>query len=111
LLPFKSYEVQGHKVFINFYDSLNDSDERKKKLKEIISNLKIDINKGRFIRMDKAYPDKYRKLGVTNLYVENIGSDRLIYTIRTTNKNKIYQLLEYMSHSEYDLLFHNKKTT
>lgn len=110
MLPFKSFEVVGHKVFNDFYEQLSDDDERKVRIREIIADLKKDINKGRFIKRDKPYPDRYRRLGITNLYVHDIKSDRLIYTIRTDSESKIYQFLDYLSHSEYDFIFHNKKS-
>ena len=107
----RDFETQSHKVFSMFYDPLPDSDERKKRIREFAANLRMGINKGRFIKQDKPYPERYRKLDVTNLYVFEIGSDRVIYTLRTTDDRRIWQFLDYLTHSDYDLLFHNRKTT
>lgn len=110
-MAFKSIEVMGYKTFNDFYDSLADNDQRKIRIKEIIAYLKRNVNNGRFIRRDKPYPDRYRKLKVTNLFVHDIKSDRLIYTIRTDEEQKIYQFLDYLKHEEYDFLFSNKKSS
>lgn len=110
-LTYKSIEVKLHKVFSEFFDRLADDDNRKVSIREFGAELKKDINKGRFIRRDKPYPDRYRKLDVKNLFVYEIGSDRLIYTIRTTTDTKIYQFLDYLRHTEYDMLFENKRSS
>jgi len=101
-------DVLGHKVFNDFYDPLPDSDYRKKRIREMIENLWNDINNGRFIKRNRPYPKKYRDLGVTNLYVDEVKSDRVIYTMRTEPNRKIWQFLDYLDHEEYDLLFENK---
>jgi len=104
ILPFKSFEVVGHKHFRKIYDPMPDGDKRKKRIKEIRDEMLKDINKGEFIRK-KPYPLAYKDLGVENLYVYDIWSDRLIYTIRTDKEKKIYQYLDYLTHKEYDVLF------
>ena len=103
-MPFESFEVVGHKHFRKIYDQVPDGDKRKKRIKEIRDEMLKDINKGEFIRK-KPYPPRYRDLGVENLYVYNIWSDRLIYTIRTDKEKKIYQYLDCLKHKEYDVLF------
>lgn len=107
-MGFKSIEVVGHKVFNAFYEPLPDTDERKIAIKEMRDNLKKDINKGRFIKEDRPYPERYRKLGATNLFVDEVKSDRVIYTLRTTKEKKIWQFLDYLTHPEYDQLFKHK---
>jgi len=107
-MAFKSIEVVAHEVFSNFYDPLPDTDKRKIAIKELRDNLKKDINKGRFVKRDRPYPERYRKLGVTNLFVYEVKSDRVIYTMRTTSEKKIWQFLEYLNHEEYDYLFKHK---
>ena len=104
ILPFKSFEVVGHKHFRRIYDPMADGDNRKKRIKEIRDEMLKDINKGEFIRK-KPYPHRYKDLDVKNLYVYDIWSERLIYTIRTDKEKKIYQFLDYLTHKEYDVLF------
>jgi len=107
-MGFKSVDVKGYKTFTDFYDSLPDTDYRKVRIREMIADLRKDVNRGRFIKRDRPYPERYRKLRVTNLYVDEVKSDRVIYTMRTTPEQKIWQLLDYLKHEEYDLLFGNK---
>jgi hypothetical protein len=104
ILRFKSLEVVGHKHFRKIYDLMPDGDKCKKQIREIRDEMLKDTNKGEFIKK-KPYPDRYRDLGVKNLYVYDIWSDRLIYTIRTDKDKKIYQYLDYLTHKEYDVLF------
>jgi mRNA-degrading endonuclease HigB of HigAB toxin-antitoxin module len=67
--------------------------------------MKRDINSGDYIKR-KPYPDRYRRLGVHNLFVFDIGNTlRLIYTIRTTKDAKTYQYLDLLTHKEYDIIF------
>ena len=109
-MVFKSVDVMQHKAFVPHFESLDEKDKRKVKIREFVAELRQDINRGRFIK-DKPYPVRYRKLGVENLFVYEVGSDRLIYTIRTTTSQKIYQFLDYLKHAEYDMLFENKRTS
>jgi len=103
-LRFKSFEVVGHKNFRKLYDRMPEDDKRKNWIKEIRDEMLRDINKGEFIKK-KPYPQRYKDLGVENLYVYDIWADRLIYTIRTHEGKKIYQYLDYLTHKEYDVLF------
>jgi len=68
--------------------------------------MKQDENFGDYVKK-KPWPDKYIKTHeVTNLYRREIGGNhRLIYTIRGSKKEKIYQLLDLFSHKEYDQVF------
>ncbi len=104
ILPFKSFKVVGHKHFRKTYDLMPDDDKRKKRIREIRDEMLKNINKGEFIKK-KPYPRRYKDLGVDNLYVYDIWSDRLIYTVRTDRDKKIYQYLDYLTHKEYDVLF------
>lgn len=103
-MRFKSFEVVGHKNFRKVYDLMPEEDKRKNRIREIRNEMLKDINKGEFIKK-KPYPHRYKDLGVENLYVYDVWSDRLIYTIRTDKDKKIYQYLDYLTHKEYDLLF------
>jgi hypothetical protein len=105
MLPFKDFEVVGHKNFRQTYDSLPSQNEIKMRIREIRDEMLKDINKGDFVKK-KPYPDRYLKLGVKNLYVHNLpGAHRRIYTIRTDEEKKTYQYLDLLTHKEYDILF------
>ena len=104
-MPFKSIEVVGYKDFRKVYDPLPDDSYLKDRIREIRDEMNNDINSGDFIKR-KPYPDKYRRLGVHNLYVYDIGNThRLIYTVRTERDKKTYQYLDLFSHKEYDVMF------
>lgn len=103
-LPFKSIEVVAHRNFKKIYDLMPDGDKHRKRIKEIRDEMLENKNKGVFIKK-KPYPYRYKELGVENLYVYDIRSDRLIYTVRTDKDKKIYQFLDYLTHKEYDVLF------
>lgn len=103
-MPFKSVEIVGYKDFRKAYDPLPEESYLKKRIREIVDEMKSDVNKGDFVKR-KPYPDKYRKLGVHNLYVYDIGNThQLIYTIRTERDKKTYQYLDLFSHKEYDVM-------
>lgn len=67
-----------------------------------------DIMPGDYIR-NRPYPSKYRKY--SNLY-RIVISDyyRLIYTIIGTVNLKIYLILSFLNHDEYNKLFGYKKS-
>lgn len=85
---------------------LSENDPVKLKVDKLIDEMKQDINLGDYIKK-KHWPDKYVKTHeVTNLYSYKIGlNHRLIYTIRGRKDDKIYQLLDLLTHKEYDRLF------
>jgi hypothetical protein len=85
---------------------LSDNDPVKIKVDLITEEMKRDRNLGDYIKK-KPWPDKYlRTHEVTNLYRREVGGNhRLIYTIRGSKENKVYQLLDLLTHKEYDRLF------
>jgi hypothetical protein len=76
------------------------------RINQVVEEMKEDKNLGDFIKK-KPWPRKYIKLhDASNLYKLNIGdSHRLIYTVRGLTENKQYQLLDLLTHKEYDVLF------
>lgn len=104
-MPFRRIEVSGHPVFNKVYDGLSNESDLKIRISEIIAEMKKDVNRGNYIKR-KPYPDRYRRLGVRNLFVFDIGSTRrLIYAIRTAKDTKTYQYLDLLTHKEYDIIF------
>jgi hypothetical protein len=92
MLPFKRIDVVGHKNFRKIYDRLPDNDLVKKRIKEAIGEMRQDVNKGDFIRK-KPYPEKYIAQDIRILYVYSLPrANRLIYTVRTTREEKIYNI-------------------
>ena len=71
--------------------------------------MKNDDNRGDKIKKE-LWPKRLRKIGITNLWRYAINSHRLIYTITVANNEKIYLLLCFLTHPEYDGLFHYNTT-
>lgn len=97
--------------FLRVIDALSDNDPIKTKVDQIIVEMKQDKNLGDYVKK-KPWPDKYLKTHeVTNLYRREIGGNhRLIYTIRGRNEDKVYQLLDLLTHKEYDRMFGYRTT-
>jgi mRNA-degrading endonuclease RelE of RelBE toxin-antitoxin system len=101
----KIIRVSGAEDFIKVYAKLNPGDLVKGQLEEVMDFMKQDKNVGDYIK-NKPWPKKYvDKHAVTNLYRCRIAGCRLIYTIRGDPDGKTYQLLDFLSHKKYDLLF------
>ena len=71
-------------------------------------DMQNDIMPGDFVS-NRPYPSKYKKY--SNLY-RIIISDyyRLIYTIVGTSSKKVYLILAFLNHDEYNKLFGYKKS-
>jgi mRNA-degrading endonuclease RelE of RelBE toxin-antitoxin system len=65
-----------------------------------------DENVGNYIKK-KPWPDRYVKThDVSNLYQYRLGDYyRMIYTVRGTEKVKYYQILDILTHPEYERIF------
>jgi hypothetical protein len=65
-----------------------------------------DKNVGNYIKK-KPWPDRYVKThDVSNLYQYPMGDyHRMIYTVRGTEKVKNYQILDILTHPEYERIF------
>lgn len=85
---------------------LSNDDEIKLRINQVVEEMKQDKNLGDQIRK-RPWPDKYiRTHDVTNLYRRAVGGNhRLIYTIRGRKDDKVYQLLDLLTHKQYDKLF------
>lgn len=93
-------------------------DKRVKKLKDrflkeeinrIVRDMQSGLNPGGYIK-DKPYPSKYK---FPHLYEDRIGANnywRLIYTIIGSQNKRIYHLVDFIDHDEYDRLFHYKQS-
>jgi len=75
----------------------------KNKVDNALDSLKFG-EKGVYLKLRK-YPKLYTKEKVTNLFKYDIQSYRLIYTIVGTEDSKIYLILDFLNHKEYDVLF------
>ena len=91
---------------MNVMGKLAENDLIKIRINQIIDEMKQDKNLGDFIKK-KQWPRKYIRMhDITNLYKLDIGGNRrLIYTIRGSTEDKKYQLLDLLTHKEYDVLF------
>lgn len=91
---------------LDVLNTVSANDPIKSKVDQVIDEMKHDKNLGDYIKK-KPWPDKYLKTHeVTNLYRREIGGNhRLIYTIRGRKEDKVYQLLDLLTHKEYDRLF------
>ena len=101
-----SISVNGTREFVAFYNSLTESDPIKKKLDDVMDQLKKKPTMGDRIHA-RLFPVKYvRKYGIRNLYRCPLGSNyRMLYTL-TSKTNTIYcVILEVLTHKEYDFLF------
>jgi hypothetical protein len=91
--------------FSKFYSSLKKDDYFKEKIDYAADLMKKNDNRGDKIKK-KLWPKQYqKKFGITNLWRYDIGNHRLIYTITVNNNEKIYLLLRFLTHPEYDALF------
>lgn len=106
LLTKGKFRVFASPDFLKINSILSDNDPIKIKVNHVVDEMKQDKNRGDYIKK-KPWPSKYIKTHeVTNLYRCEIGSNhRLIYTIRGRKDDKVYQLLDLLTHKEYDRLF------
>jgi hypothetical protein len=74
-----------------------------KEVDNVLNLLKAG-DKGDYIK-HKPYPKLYVRDGAKNLFKYNIHSYRLIYTIVGTEDSKRYEILDFLTHKEYDVLF------
>jgi hypothetical protein len=100
------FRVFASPDFLKVINVLSDNDPVKIKVDQVKNEMKQDRNLGDYIKK-KPWPKKYVKTHeVTNLYRLEIGGNhRLIYTIRGRKEDKVYQLLDLLTHKEYDRLF------
>lgn len=94
------------KDFTPTYDSLSNTDPRRKRIQDVISALKNDQIIGDSIPFDR-WPKKFRKEFDCLYRVRLSDSDRLLYTITVDHRisKKIALLLIIMHHKEYERLF------
>lgn len=102
----RKFRVFASPDFLTVVNALSNNDPIKLKVDQVTDEMKQDKNLGDYIKK-KPWPDKYLKTHeVTNLYRREIGGNhRLIYTIRGRKEDKVYQLLDLLTHKEYDKLF------
>jgi Txe/YoeB family toxin of Txe-Axe toxin-antitoxin module len=101
----RKFRVFASPDVLNVLKTISNNDPIKLKVDQVTDEMKQDKNLGDYIKK-KPWPDKYIKTHeVTNLYSREIGSHRLIYTIRGRREDKAYQLLDLLTHKEYDVLF------
>lgn len=102
----RKFRVFASPNVLDVLNTLSNNDPIKLKVDQVTDEMKQDKNLGDYIKK-KPWPDKYVKTHeVTNLYRREIGSNhRLIYTIRGRKEDKVYQLLDLLTHKEYDRLF------
>lgn len=102
----RKFRVFASPDFLDVLKTLSDNDPIKPRVNQVIEEMKQDKNLGDYIKK-KPWPDRYVKTHeVTNLYRREIGGNhRLIYTIRGRKEDKVYQLLDLLTHKEYDTLF------
>jgi mRNA-degrading endonuclease RelE of RelBE toxin-antitoxin system len=97
-------EVRGSQDFMNTYNRLRDMN-LKQKLDDVMNSLKTENNNGDKIAR-KLFPRSYEiNYAITNLFRYRIGEHRLLYTISIQFNKKIYLLLDFLNHSDYDELF------
>jgi len=96
-------EVRGHPRYTRTHEKLRD-DWIIKEIDKALDEFKSDISKGDYDK-NKPYPSRYRKDGVKHLYIYNIQSYRLIYTISRDALTKTYLVLDFLTHNEYDEIF------
>jgi len=95
--------VLGSPSFVKIFKALTD-EFIIQQINEAMNFLKEDDNKGNYIDK-KPYPKRYLKHEITNLYRYPISSYRLIYTIKGNKEEKIYLLLDFLTHKHYDEIF------
>jgi hypothetical protein len=102
----RRFRVFASPDVLDVLKTLSDNDPIKLRVDRVIDEMKQDRNLGDYVKK-KPWPDRYVKTHeVTNLYRREIGGNhRLIYTIRGRKEDKVYQLLDLLTHKEYDNLF------
>lgn len=102
----RKFRVFASPDVLDVLKTLSNNDPIRIKVEQVTDEMKQDKNLGDYIKR-KPWPDKYVKTHeVTNIYKLNIGDNhRLIYTIRGRKEDKVYQLLDLLTHKEYDRLF------
>ena len=96
--------VDGTRNFYKLYGKLRNPDPIKIELDRTMNLMKGDKINGVYIKK-KPWPKIYRNHDVTNLYKYNINSWRLIYTVKGLNRIKHYQILDFLTHKEYNVIF------
>lgn len=107
----RKFRVFASPDFLKVVSALSNNDPIKLRVYKAIDEMKQDKNLGDYIKK-KPWPDKYVDTHeVTALYRLEIGGNhRLIYTIRGREEDKVYQLLDLLTHKEYDVLFGYRTT-
>ncbi len=97
-------EVRGSHDFMNTYNRLRDMNLNKR-LDDAMNSLKTENNNGDKIART-LFPKSYeREYNINNLFRYQVGNHRLLYTILIQSNKKIYLLIDFLNHSEYDELF------
>ena len=99
---FRLIEVHNSDDFIRRIRRIRDQ-YSKQLINERAQDMRNGIMPGDYIKK-KPYPKKYR--GYSNLYRIKISDYfRLIYTIIGTSNKKVYLILDFLDHDEYNKLF------
>lgn len=98
--------VSGTKEFVKFYNSLSDSNALRKRLDQVMDNLKKKPTMGDKIQA-RLFPVKYvKKYGIRNLFRYAVGSNyRVLYTLVDRNGVLYCVILDVLDHKKYDELF------
>jgi len=96
-----SIKIQGHLRYVRTYRDLDPGLQMKVNI--VLDAIKKG-DRGDYIK-NKPYPRRYTKDGAKNLYRYPISDYRLIYTVVGTKSLKIYLILDFLTHKEYDVLF------
>jgi mRNA-degrading endonuclease RelE of RelBE toxin-antitoxin system len=96
-------EVMGSLNFMETYNRLQN--KLKKGLDDIMNLLKTENNKGDKIEKRLFLKSYERIYEINNLFRYQVGDHRLLYTILIQFNKKIYLLLDFLNHSDYDKLF------
>jgi mRNA-degrading endonuclease RelE of RelBE toxin-antitoxin system len=102
----RKFRVFASPDVLDVLKGLSNADPVRIKFDQVIDDMKHDKNLGDYIKR-KPWPAKYNRTHeVSNLYRCEIGGNhRLIYTIRGRQEDKVYQLLDLLTHKQYDRLF------
>jgi mRNA-degrading endonuclease RelE of RelBE toxin-antitoxin system len=102
-------EVRATPDVAELYSKLKADDYLKKQMQKAKELMEKDNNIGDYIK-NKPWPDKYvRTHDISNLYRYPIGDYyRMIYTIRGNLNAKTYQILDILTHKQYNKIFHYK---
>jgi hypothetical protein len=100
-----SIAVRGEPKFASFFQSLGDS-ELKKRIDDALNVLKERPDVGDLVERS-LWPDEYTKLALDNLFRMGVGKgQRMTYTIRIEGNNLDVDIIEFFrTHKEYEKRF------